>query len=408
VSLGAGLRGPTAPILAVVFLMTTGMGMVWSVLALYAESLGASATMVGVLIASWGGARLLINLPAGILSQRFGRNRAILAGLTTLAAGSFVAMLTSDFTTLLLCLLIQAVGSAIYITSALSAIADLGTAESRVRDMGAFQAANLIGLSIGPGLGGLIAAHWGYAAPFLAQGVMALAGVVAVTIAPSPSSEAQAKSTPPKDKSAPEPISALGRILPALVGLALMTYGVLFARLASIWIVLPLIVEQRFKLGPNGVGLMLTVSAVANLVVLPLTTAVTRRFGYRSAVVSSTVITVAGLWLLAIGDTVSFAWAAAILLGVGGALALPTLSAYVANVAPSDQMGTAMGLLRTINDIAFITSPILVGLLIDRLGLGYAGGIGGCIAMLIAATVVFMLTVKRTHTLATAHQPEGH
>ena len=393
-SLGAGLRGPIAPVLAVVFLMTTGMGMVWSVLALYAESLGASATMVGVMIASWGGARLLINVPAGILSQRFGRNRAILAGLIALAAGSFVAMFTSDFTTLLLCLMIQAVGSAVYVTSALAAIADLGTAESRVRDMGAFQAANLIGLSIGPGLGGVIAAHWGYTSPFLVQGAMALAGIVAVAIAPSPKPGSRAKSAPAKDESTLEPIAALGRILPAIIGLALMTYGVLFARLASLWIVLPLIVQERFKLGPDGVGLMLTVSAVANLVVLPLTTVVTRRFGYRCAVVSSTVITVAGLWLLAISDTVSFAWTAAVLLGAGAALALPTLSAYVANVAPPDQMGTAMGLLRTINDVAFITSPILVGLLIDRLGLGYPGGIGACIAVLTTVTLLFMLTVK--------------
>src|SRR5262245_22166037 len=127
---GAGLRGPIAPILAVVFLMTAGMGMVWSVLALYAESLGASVTMVGVMIACWGGARLLSNVPAGILSQRFGRTRAILAGLTALATGSFVAMFTSDFKTLLLCLAIQAVGSAVYVTSALAAIADLGTPES--------------------------------------------------------------------------------------------------------------------------------------------------------------------------------------------------------------------------------------------------------------------------------------
>src|SRR5882724_11458304 len=78
-------------VLVVVFLVTTGMGMVWSILALYATALGASAAMVGMLIAVFGGARLVVNLPAGIASERFGRHRIMLLGLALLALASIAA-----------------------------------------------------------------------------------------------------------------------------------------------------------------------------------------------------------------------------------------------------------------------------------------------------------------------------
>src|ERR1700737_1720236 len=62
----ASLRSPRSAVLVVVFLVTAGMGMVWSILAGHAAALGASTAMGGLLITAFGGARLAVNLPAGI------------------------------------------------------------------------------------------------------------------------------------------------------------------------------------------------------------------------------------------------------------------------------------------------------------------------------------------------------
>ena len=74
------LTSPLAPVLVVVFCFSIGQGMVWSVLALYAVSLGAGVSVIGVLLATYGGTRIFLNLPAGIASQRWGRRRIILLG----------------------------------------------------------------------------------------------------------------------------------------------------------------------------------------------------------------------------------------------------------------------------------------------------------------------------------------
>ena len=78
------ILAPRQALLVVVFVVTTGMGMVWSILAVYATSLGASTAMVGLIFAMFGGSRLAVSLPAGIASERFGRRKLMMAGLVFL------------------------------------------------------------------------------------------------------------------------------------------------------------------------------------------------------------------------------------------------------------------------------------------------------------------------------------
>src|SRR3954469_84555 len=90
------LLAPRQALLVVVFVVTTGMGMVWSILAVYATTLGASTAMVGLIFALFGGSRLAVSFPAGIASERLGRHPLMVIGLVFLAASSFVAMTVSS------------------------------------------------------------------------------------------------------------------------------------------------------------------------------------------------------------------------------------------------------------------------------------------------------------------------
>jgi hypothetical protein len=54
-----------------------------------------------------------------------------------------------------------------------------------------------------------------------------------------------------------------------------------------------------------------------------------------------------------------------------------------------------MGLLRTMQDLSLILGPLLTGLLSDNLGLGYQGGLYGCLALLGGATIVFRASARR-------------
>src|SRR5215469_8006204 len=180
-----GSAGPPLGLLMGMFFTYVGIGMVWSILTVYATSLGASSATAGATISAFGASRPVISIPAGMISERWARIRVMLVGLLLVAGASFIALSVHSMVTLISCLVLQGVGSACYGTAALSAVTDRGTPVTRVRDMAAYQTATQIGLSIGPGLGGLSAAAWGYGTPFACQGIMALIAFVAVTRMPA-------------------------------------------------------------------------------------------------------------------------------------------------------------------------------------------------------------------------------
>jgi MFS family permease len=388
-TLGATLRErfPNLPskylviLLLLVFFKQIGNGMVWSVLAVYGQRLGASAAMVGLMISAFGGARLVVNFPAGYASEKLGRRRMMSIGCVLLAIASFAIVATSEISSFFVCLLVMGIASSVLITSALAAVADLGTPGRRVQDMSYYQGANMIGTSMGPALGGIAVGLWGYGMPFLVNGVIALFGIVAFAAMPWP-----------REERSDRPASTPGRLRTLAqqsLGVGLMSFAIFYVRTSSNWVLMPIIAQSRFGLDMTAIGLILTGGALANLSILPFNGWLTKRFGHLHMIVLASVVTLVACGLLAFGNQPIFLVLSSILFGVGGGIGNPTLTAYVADVAPPDQRGPAMGLLRTMQDLALLVGPFVTGLLSDHLGLGYQGGLLGCLAVLAVSTLVF-------------------
>lgn len=384
------LQGSPGRLLVGVFCIYAGIGMVWSVITVYATALGASATVAGAMISAYGAARLLVNLPAGIASERFGRARVMRVSVLALAVGSFAALGVGGVLSLLFCLLLQGMAAAAYATAAMSAVTDGSTADTRVSDMAAYQAATATGLSIGPGLGGILAAAWGYDAPFFMQGMMALIALLALRrMSLDRHARIQQHATP-----------ATKGLLGLLAGVALMTYAAFFTRVAGNWILLPLVARGNFDMGIGTIGVLLTVGAVANLAVLPATAPAAQRLGRKPMLMLATAMLLIGLWLMATPGPQWLLWAVTLLIGAGTGLSMPMLSAYCADAAPAGRVGAAVGLMRTMMDLGAISGPILAGICVDQLGLGSPGGIGLCGAVLLVSTLIFVFASPRSRASA--------
>jgi MFS family permease len=373
---------PLLVLLLLVFFKQIGNGMVWSVIAVYGQSMGASAAVIGLMISAYGGARLMVNIPAGYASEKFGRRRMMSLGCVVTALASFAVFLTAEIGAFFACLLLMGLASSVLITSALAAVADLGTPGRRLHDMSMYQGANVIGTSLGPALGGLTAGLWGYGTPFLVNGLIASLGILAFALMPWPEAAPGAE----RLRTTPTQLRALAK---QGLGVGLMCFAIFYVRTASNWILMPLIAQTKFQMSLATIGLVLTSGAVANLCVLFFTVRLARRFGRVRMIVLSSVLTLIACAVLAFGNHPDFIWLSAILFGAGGGIATPTLTSYVADVAPADQRGPAMGLLRTMQDLALILGPFVTGLLSDHLGLGFQGGLLGCLVLLSVATIAF-------------------
>ena len=376
--------GPPIGLLMGMFFTYIGIGMVWSILTVYATSLGASAATAGATISAFGLSRLVISVPAGLISERIGRVKVMAVGLLLVASSSFVALTVHSMTTLLGCLVLQGFGSACYGTAALSAVTDRGTPTTRVRDMAAYQTATQIGLSLGPGLGGFAAALWGYGAPFACQGVMALAALLAVIRMPD---------------GRPAKVSTEGgvsrwSIIGLIAGVAGLSYALFFGRVASSWILMPLIAHNIMGLGIGTVGALLTASSIANLTILRFISLLVRRAGRLATMLGSTTTVLAALTVLAFAQTEAELWVFTILIGAGMGVSSALVSSYAADAAPPGRIGAVMGSMRMTTDLGAITGPILAGFCVDQAWLGVSGGIGLCAVILVITSAIFLSTAK--------------
>jgi MFS family permease len=379
-----GMAGPPIGLLMGMFFTYIGIGMVWSILTVYATSLGASAATAGATISAFGASRLLLSVPAGMVSERIGRARVMMFGLILVAASSFIALAVHSMTTLLACLVLQGMGSACYGTSALSAVTDRGTPQTRVRDMAAYQTATQIGLSLGPGLGGFAAALWGYGAPFTFQGLMAIIALLAVMRIPDDR----------KPPSVGEGAVRAGNVFTLIAGVAGLSCALFFGRVASSWILMPLIAHNIMGLGIGMVGALLTVSSIANLTILRFISTFVRHFGRTATMIGSTATVLAALSVLAFATNEAMLWVFTVLIGAGMGVSTALVTSYAADAAPPGRVGAVMGSMRMTTDLGAITGPILAGFCVDQAWLGVSGGIGLCALIIVITAAIFFATAK--------------
>jgi MFS family permease len=120
-----------------------GLFIILPIFALYAENLpgGQSHFLIGVALGAYGLTQAILQIPAGWLSDRYGRKPIIIVGLLLFAAGSFIAASADDIYWIIAGRVIQGAGA---INAAVMALtADLTREEHRTKAMA------MIGITIG-------------------------------------------------------------------------------------------------------------------------------------------------------------------------------------------------------------------------------------------------------------------
>jgi DHA1 family multidrug resistance protein-like MFS transporter len=161
--------------------MFTGIAALFPVVALYVRHRGGSAFDAALFIAGPMLANTLVQVPAGRLTDRVGRRPVLLGARLGYAALSFA--LFADHGPLWLLAVLRAGQGACggaYVPALLAALTDLTPPDRRATRFSQLQRAELVGLLIGPAIGGAVASAWRESAVFGVSGVAVLAGLGAV------------------------------------------------------------------------------------------------------------------------------------------------------------------------------------------------------------------------------------
>lgn len=165
-----------------VFLVIAATNIMTPLLPDIRNDFGVSISTAGVIVGSYGLARLVTDLPAGFVIDAIGHRRVALAGLLLLIASSIIGWNASTVEMLVAARVGSGVAVALVTTVTLASLGASATAANRGKVMSLFHVANNIGIGVYPLIGGIVGAAFGWRATFAVTVVLAI--LAALILAP--------------------------------------------------------------------------------------------------------------------------------------------------------------------------------------------------------------------------------
>src|ERR1700728_4980998 len=150
----------------------------------------------------------------GVVGDRIGRKRVLMAGLVLFGLGSLFSAYSHSPDQLIAARAVMGLGGAAVMPQTLSIIANVFQPGERSRAIGIWTSAVGIGVAIGPVLGGLLLTHFWWGSVFLINVPVTVAGAVAALIL-----------VPESRNPAPGKIDYVG-VVGSVIGLVLLVFGI--------------------------------------------------------------------------------------------------------------------------------------------------------------------------------------
>ena len=347
-----------------------GFGSVIPVLPLYAQSFGVAASAIGMAVAIYGLARFFVAVPSGQLSDRLGRRPTLAMGGVISALGSFWCAAATGYPEFMVARFVSGAGAGIILTTGQVVLADISTPEKRGRIISIYQGCFLFAVGIGPLPGGLLASHFGLAAPFQAYGV---ASLLAMLVAWFAVKETRGLGHGGSGQGAAVTISYVRqlKLLMRQVGFVLVSVVSLtnsVIRTGGLFTVIPVFAVLRLSLNVAEIGFGMALGSVAGVIAAYPSGVLVDRFGRKAVIVPATLIT--GLSMLLFMISPSYVWfvVSCVVWGVAASIGGTAPAAYAADSAPPGMNAAAMSAFRMVGDFGYVIGPIFLGFLVDVQG----------------------------------------
>jgi len=356
------------------FVTSFGAHIVATNLPAYAETVGAGAFAIGLLIGVYDFAELFAKPLAGLIADRRGMKLTLLVGLAIFILGSLLFLAISPGL-LLVVRFIQGLGAAALSTVSIALVANY-FAEGRGRAFGIYNAVKGAGYVVAPVLGGWLAHGYGFAAIFV---VSAAVGVIALLLSLAlPADHAGAADLDDDDDLSPRQllsVFAAPRLLPiyAVIVINMFLVGILFGFLPV----------YLYAIGytPLQSGAVVSVATLSYLLVQPLAGALADRVDIRRTVLTGLLLAALAIGVVTFSSGVLLL-AIVVLAGLGVGTVWTNSDALVSKLADPNRLGVSIGAAQSFKELGDMIGPLLIGALTQFLGVRAGFVICGSLGLL--------------------------
>lgn len=361
-------------------------------LPIYVVDLGMSAASAALIVGVRGIGLLLFDIPAGMFASRFGDRAILLLGLAVLVAGTGLIALTADPWLLALGAFLTGAGFSAWMLGRQSYIADTCAPRETGRAIAVMAGLQRVGIFIGPGLGGVLAAATSYSLTFAVGAVITVgAGALVWPYCQATSRLSTAGDT---DHFSLAPTLRLARRHARVFFTAGWAAMSLQLMRATRTLLVPL-AGVELGLDAAAVGLIFSVSAGIDMCLFYPVGWLVDRHGRKWSAVPSLALFAVGLLLLPLASGFVSLLAVACLLGVANGIGTGIVMIIGADLSRhSEDRSQFLGIWRLIGDAGMSGAPLLCAALLSVASLAAASV--AVAALGFAGAVVMLRTVPET------------
>ena len=334
---------------AALFTWGIGEGMFYMFQPFYLSQLGANPVMIGYILGTVGLTMMIAHIPAGYLSDRFGRRPMLIIAWTLGLSATWVMALAPGLPTFVVGLLIY--GFTAFVTSPLNSYVSAARGSWSVgRAITLISATFNLGIVLGPLTGGWIGEHYGLHSVYYVAGVFFIISTIfLLRIAPQ---------TPDQhDPTRPRTSLLVNWPYLRFIGLGFLVMLALY---------LPQPFTAKFLQDVRGlslekIGLLGTIGGIGNTALTFLLGSLDARLGFILGQVG------VGIYSGLIWKMNGYGWFAASYFLLGGYRAARSLYlAQIRPLVPEAQVGLAFGISETVLGLTGIIAPIAAGILYQQ------------------------------------------
>lgn len=356
------------PLYAAGFVTAFGAHSIAAGLGGYTQGENASLLTLGLLLAVYDGAEVILKPVFGSVADKIGPRPVLLGGLLAFAAASAAFVLAGSPAAVGLARFGQGAAAAAFSPAAGALVARLSPPKRQGRAFGGYGAWKSIGYTLGPLLGGVLITLGGFSLLFGVLAALALAVTGWAVLA--------VPAVPPLPR-ARQTVLDLARRLsqPGFLRPTVMLAGTTAALAVGVGF-LP-VTGAADGLGPLATGAAVSALALCSAIAQPWAGRARDAGRLRDGpgMAGGLVLAAAGMAVAAIVPGVAGILAAAVAIGAGVGVATPLGFAHLAAITPQERLGQTMGAAEVGRELGDAGGPLLVGAIATAatLGAGYVG-----------------------------------
>jgi len=340
-----------------------GFGMVIPLFPFIIDRLGASGSVLGILIATAALTEFLFGPIWGAISDRLGRKPVLMIGMFGYALSMFLFGLANQIWLLITFRAFSGILSSATISTTMAYIGDSTSEKARGGGMGILGAVAGAGTVIGPGIGGLLAGS-SLSTPFFVSSAMALMSVLLVALFLPESLPVQARGLP-EQKFRLIRFEQLGRALTGPIGVLLLIAFLATFGTSNFESIFGLYMLRRLGYGPEQVGGILMLVGIIALIGRGLLTGfVSEHWGEPAVIKTSLIVGAVGFILLLLGDTYATVLLTTGIFTCSITFLRPSIHSLTSKRTTAGQ-GASMGLSNSFVSLGRVAGPLYAGMVFD-------------------------------------------